>query len=144
MRSFVVAKVIIVNQNNEILLLRRSKTDTRRPGQWDLPGGWVDEGEEVGAAAVREAQEEAGINLTAPRLIFAMSEVSDDSDSGTWIAFTERVTKTPAVQLSFEHDAFEWVPIAQVLSKMEYHRWQKMLQYIVANKLLQADNDANA
>lgn len=55
------ADPIILRQqegNDEILLVQRKDT-----GQWALPGGFVDTGEEAIDAAVREAQEEAGIDL---------------------------------------------------------------------------------
>lgn len=38
-------------------------------GLWVFPGGYVDRGEEVTAAAVREAREEAGLDVEIERLV---------------------------------------------------------------------------
>jgi 8-oxo-dGTP diphosphatase len=50
---------IIIRVNNGIVLIER-----RNPPQgWALPGGFVDYGESVETAAVREAFEETGLNI---------------------------------------------------------------------------------
>jgi ADP-ribose pyrophosphatase YjhB (NUDIX family) len=50
------ANVIVVNDQGEILLIRR--TDN---GNWAVPGGGMDLGESITDAAVRETEEETGI-----------------------------------------------------------------------------------
>ena len=45
------------------LLCRRAAKMNRHAGQWALPGGKVDEGETVEAAALREVEEELGLTL---------------------------------------------------------------------------------
>lgn len=46
---------VVFNEKNEILMIYRLET-------WDLPKGKIDEGETPDAAAVREVEEETGIN----------------------------------------------------------------------------------
>ncbi len=58
---------IIVDQQDRIVLVRRAI----EPGYGNLvfPGGYVDRGEEVQAAAVREAREETGLEIRIDGLV---------------------------------------------------------------------------
>ena len=58
---------IIRNAAAEIALVRRSIEPGY--GKWVFPGGFVDRGEELHAAAVREAQEEANLNIRIDGLV---------------------------------------------------------------------------
>ncbi len=147
MNSFVVSKVLVVNEKGEVLALRRSQTDERRPGQWDFPGGWVDAGEDTNTAAIREAKEEAGLDLVNPELVFAFSEMTTKSKtlgskhgSGTWLLFIEHITGDPKITLSSEHDSHTWKNPKELLKEITYDRQQKMLQYVLENKLLEEEN----
>jgi 8-oxo-dGTP pyrophosphatase MutT (NUDIX family) len=48
-----------------VVLTRRSATLALHPGEISFPGGWVEEGEGVVAAALREAEEEVGLHPAA-------------------------------------------------------------------------------
>ncbi len=63
MSTKVLAKAILQAEDGTILLLKRSETDTRRPLQWDFPGGGVDDSEDFVAAAIREIKEEMGLDI---------------------------------------------------------------------------------
>jgi 8-oxo-dGTP diphosphatase len=62
-----VASTIVVNENREVLLVKR-KNDPYR-GMWCLPIGFAESGEEVAEAALRELEEEAGVIGEIMRLI---------------------------------------------------------------------------
>lgn len=145
MKSFVVAKVIVVNDNGEMLALRRSQSDVRRPGQWDFPGGHVDEGEDMTEAAHREALEEAGLNLAGLRLAFAMSEIVPKHGAGTWLVFVAHISGSPEITVSHEHDQHKWMAPEEFLATATYDRQIKMVRYVTDNELLERDNnDADA
>lgn len=58
---------VIVDAQNRIVLVKRAIEPGY--GKWVFPGGYVDRGEEVQRAAVREAREEAGLEIRLDRLI---------------------------------------------------------------------------
>ena len=58
---------IIADEENRVVLVKRAIEPGY--GKWVFPGGYVDRGEEVQAAAVREAREETGLEVRLDRLI---------------------------------------------------------------------------
>ena len=58
---------IILDGAGRILLVRRAIEPGY--GKWVFPGGYVDRGEAVSAAAVREAREESGLDVRLDRLL---------------------------------------------------------------------------
>ncbi len=62
-----VAAVCVISRAGQVLMIRRG-TDTGY-GLWSLPGGFVDRGEVVESAAVREAWEETGLEVAIDGLL---------------------------------------------------------------------------
>jgi len=58
---------IIETSGESIVLVRRAIEPGY--GLWVFPGGYVDRGEEVHAAAIREAREECGLDIRIDRLV---------------------------------------------------------------------------
>jgi len=58
---------VITRPNRDIVLVKRAIEPGY--GKWVFPGGYVDRGEEVTLAAIREAREEAGLEVRLDRLI---------------------------------------------------------------------------
>ena len=58
---------IIRDERNHIVLVKRAIEPGY--GKWVFPGGYVDRGEEVKVAAVREAREEVGLHVELGELI---------------------------------------------------------------------------
>ena len=61
------AALSVVEMDGEIVLLKRGIEPQR--GKWVLPGGFVDRGEEVKAAAIRETEEECGVRTRIKDLL---------------------------------------------------------------------------
>lgn len=62
----------VLNGRGELLVCRRACDPAR--GTMDLPGGFVDAGEPLEAALVREVQEETGLSLSSARYLFSLSD----------------------------------------------------------------------
>jgi ADP-ribose pyrophosphatase YjhB (NUDIX family) len=66
-------------RENQILLLRRLNTGFR-DGEYTVPAGHIDGGETILEAAVREAKEEAGVDIAVSDLTFStvMHRIEDE------------------------------------------------------------------
>lgn len=64
----IVVEIIIFNSKNEILLSKRSENKKINPLKWETTQGSVKSGEDSKEAAVRELQEELGINIEKEKL----------------------------------------------------------------------------
>jgi len=122
---------IIASPDGRIVLILRKN----EPRGWALPGGFVDYGEELGAACRREAKEETGLDVELVLQLFTYSDprrdrrkhtistvyacrapsgaspiAGDDAAEARW--FTE--SEVPWDDLCFDHaeilhDYFHWV-----------------------------------
>jgi 8-oxo-dGTP diphosphatase len=56
-KHIVSAAAIVINDHNELLLIKGPRRG------WEMPGGQVEEGESLAQAAIRETKEESGIEI---------------------------------------------------------------------------------
>ncbi|HSH18405.1 MAG TPA: NUDIX hydrolase [Candidatus Saccharimonadales bacterium] len=136
MKTAVIAKTVVQDEEGRVLLLRRSSTDIRRPGEWDFPGGSVDAGEGLAQGAAREIREEIGLVVTAEvmRLVYAATEAYPDA-SVTRLLFAVTV-KDAEVTVSEEHDAYQWVDIPTALKQFPHPFYSVGLAYAQKHSLL--------
>lgn len=58
-----VAKIVLFNDKDEALFLKRTKYSKKFSGEWDIPGGHVQENESIKEGLEREVFEETGLTL---------------------------------------------------------------------------------
>jgi ADP-ribose pyrophosphatase YjhB (NUDIX family) len=100
LRLSVCAVVRRSESSREILLMRRSDN-----GHWGLPGGYVERGESVLAAAAREVREETGWCVEVGRLVGVYSDPARQV-----IEYPDR-RRVQAINLCFEALAREAGPV---------------------------------
>ncbi len=137
LKTDVIQKAILLNPEAKMLLIRRCKTDTRRPLQWDLPGGFLDEGEDMVEGVKREIKEETGIDAKRIKAVYAKTERRKwkTGESNAVFVFFSAHTDTDSVELSHEHDKFVWVSIQKATDMIEYYLHKELLNYVVDNEL---------
>ncbi len=100
----------------EVLLVKRARQPW--PDVWSLPGGKVEPGEPVRAAALRELKEETGISAEILRLLDVVDVIERDRSgrvlghyilsvfAGRWLGGEARAASDAA--------AARWVPVAKL------------------------------
>ncbi|HUC89567.1 MAG TPA: NUDIX domain-containing protein [Patescibacteria group bacterium] len=135
MDLFVTGRMLLFNHKGELLILRRSATDPFYGGMWDLPGGRMEDGEDIRQAAVRETIEEAGIQPLEPRTVFATSRIKPKGGC-TWVFFVAQSPEAAEVKLSIEHDQYRWIKIEDFAQYTKYDVLLEMLDYVTSNSLI--------
>lgn len=119
-----------VNNKFKVLLIQRKKDPFK--DEWALPGGFVEEGEDLESAAKRELLEETGVKIESMEQVQAFGKPGRDPRGHTIsIAFLSRIyceedlkpsddakdakwfgiEKLPDMKLAFDHD--EIINVAQ-------------------------------
>jgi len=140
METNIVLKAVVSN-NGKVLLLRRSATDTRRPKDWDLPGGSREPNEDLIEGIKREVKEECGLDITNVVPIYSTTEIREWKDNAgphkrnaVFIFFTAK-TGSDNVVLSFEHDKYQWVDLEKAIDEIDYYLHKDVLKYIIKNNI---------
>jgi 8-oxo-dGTP pyrophosphatase MutT (NUDIX family) len=118
-KTIVAAGGIVCNERDELLLIFRR-------GVWDLPKGKLDEGETIEQCAVREVEEETGVqNVELGKFIYTTrheyfdkwikSEVIKETH---WYAMRIFGNQTLVPQKEEEIDEILWVPANDVKNYM--------------------------
>lgn len=108
--------LILLNDKKDILLIRRKNPPFQ--GQFALPGGFVDVGETVEDACIREAKEETNINVKILKLIGVFSDPKRDPRGHTvTIAYLcDPLTKKEKPRALDDAAALEIVPLSKLSS----------------------------
>lgn len=99
------------------VLIRRAAHLGRDPGHVALPGGLVEAGEDLLATALREADEEVGIDPAAVEVLGSLEVVERPRRSGAVAAFVGLLAARPVLSPSpGEVEAILEVPLATLLA----------------------------
>lgn len=135
MKTKVVAKAVLMRPDGQVLLLRRSADDDINPGEWDFPGGGVDEGEEIAQGTAREIAEEAGLDVKPSSLTLVYGDAGiDRGKNKVWLYYLGH-TDTDDVTLSHEHDKYIWLDLAEAVETADNAGQKQVLKHIYDHQL---------
>ncbi len=102
--------VVVVRRQPEpeVLLIERLNP----PHGWALPGGFVDEGERVEAAALRDVSEETGLSPALRALLYVYSDPARDPRKHTMsVVFVAEAGDSDAAVAADDAKAVRWIPL---------------------------------
>jgi 8-oxo-dGTP pyrophosphatase MutT (NUDIX family) len=94
---------VLFTASDDVLLLKRT-TD----GEWELPGGRLNAGEDALTGLRRELDEETGLDPEVDRPVHTTAWQNDE-DSGRFAAYYRCYAARRAVELSGEHTDHAWL-----------------------------------
>ena len=107
------ASTVVYNPDKKkFLLVKRSDTKEMNPGEWEFPGGFIEEGETAREAAMRELLEETGLT---GEVIRSGEKGEIETRKGRLEITPFLVTvKTEQVELSREHSEYRWIETGEL------------------------------
>jgi 8-oxo-dGTP diphosphatase len=108
MKDFRVAAKAFIVKDGKLLVIKRRPNDVHKPGQWDIPGGRMEPGENPMEGLIREVQEEASITIKTVIPFDVHHFTRDDGQVITMIIFLCLHTDGE-IKLSEEHTEYKWV-----------------------------------
>jgi 8-oxo-dGTP diphosphatase len=115
------AVYLLFQDDDKILLLKRANTGYR-DGWYTFPSGHFDGGESAAMAAVREAKEEAGVDIfpSELRLIYTQHRVAEEGDHERLNLFfkVEKWQGTPVNAEPHKSDELAWYSLNELPEKL--------------------------
>ncbi|MHA1881824.1 MAG: NUDIX domain-containing protein [Candidatus Thorarchaeota archaeon] len=104
---------VVVTDGKRVVLIKRGRDPFK--GQWVFPGGFVDYGETVEDAAVREVMEETGLNVRLETILGVYSDPDrDPRGHNVTVAFIGHVIEGEPVG-GDDADEAEWRNIETII-----------------------------
>jgi len=115
-------KAVIVKDNNEVLLLKRSTGEKFNKNKWDLPGGHLEKGETVKESLKREIKEETGLDVRIGSIVNIVEfshnhqQFKNEKRGLRFIAYYQ---SGKVILDDNEHSDFKWLPIEEAINKLD-------------------------
>jgi 8-oxo-dGTP diphosphatase len=119
------AAAIVVNDKNELLLIKGPRRG------WEMPGGQVEEGESLSQAAIRETKEESGIDIEIIKFCGIFQNVENS------ICNTLFLAKPIGGELTISSESSEvgFFPMEEALDKVVWKDFRQRIEYCLSPEL---------
>jgi 8-oxo-dGTP diphosphatase len=114
---------VVCRKGDQVLLVKRGREPLK--GRWSIPGGKMDFGETVRAAALRELKEETGVTARITRLIDVVDSIMDDQHYVLIDFEAEWMSGEPVAD--DDADEAQFFPLAEALEKVEWDETRKVI-----------------
>ena len=108
----VAVKSFIVDENNNLLVLKREPKDVHLPGIWEIPGGRLSHGENPFDGLKREVKEETGLDIEITNPLSVRHFTRQDGQVINMIVFLCRPL-SGNLSLSEEHTDHKWLDLSE-------------------------------
>ena len=100
---------IILNEENKVLLVKRSQDDDWMANKYALVGGGVEENEIPEECIIRETKEETNLTLKKPKLVYSTIE------GNTFLyVYISKVSNSDKIKLNDEHTGYVWLNSSEI------------------------------
>jgi 8-oxo-dGTP diphosphatase len=111
----------MVREDGQVLIVRRSESDSHEPNMWEMPGGKIDPGQPPEESLRREIFEETGLGVEEilPNMLLVESFVLQEGKyAGSLYVSVVCVAKVIEgdVVLSNEHSEYKWVQFSELMN----------------------------
>jgi len=124
-KHIVSAAAVVLNDQNEILLIRGPKRG------WEMPGGQVEEGESLKDAAIRETKEESGIDIEIIKFCGIFQNVTGSIVNTLFLGKVvggEPKTSPESLDVGF-------FPVPVALEMVQYKNFKQRIEYVLNETL---------
>jgi len=123
-KHIVSAAAIVLNEKNEILLIKGPRRG------WEMPGGQVEEGEALKDAVVRETREESGIDIEVLKFCGIFQNVNES------ICNTLFLGKPIGGKLTTSPESLEvgFFPLEEALEMVTWNNFRQRIEYCLDEK----------
>ena len=117
-KHIVSAATIVLNDQHELLLIKGPRRG------WEMPGGQVEEGESIKAAAIRETKEETGIDVEITSFCGIFQNVDHSICNTLFLAKPVGGTPTPSAE-SLEVGFY---PVNEALEMVTWNNFRERIE----------------